>query len=50
MAALCDTIAIIADGRVAMTDSLAGILAATGETDLEDAFVRATNADRGEDG
>ena len=50
VAALCDTIAIIADGRVAMTDSLAGILAATGETDLEDAFVRATNADRGEDG
>ena len=50
VAALCDTIAIVSEGRVAMVDSLGGILAATGETDLEDAFVRATGADRGTDG
>lgn len=45
VSALCDTIAIIADGRVAMVDSLPGILERTGEADLEDAFVRATGAD-----
>jgi len=45
VSALCDTIAIIADGRVAMVDSLQGILERTGESDLEDAFVRATGAD-----
>lgn len=41
VSALCDHIAIISDGRIAMADSLEGILANTGETDLEDAFVRA---------
>lgn len=45
VSALCDTIAIIAEGRVAMVDTLAGILERTGESDLEDAFVRATGAD-----
>jgi len=41
VAALCDHIAIISDGRIAITDSLEGIRATTGENDLEDAFVRA---------
>jgi len=41
VAALCDHIAIISDGRIAIADSLAGIRATTGENDLEDAFVRA---------
>ena len=44
--ALSDTIAIIADGRVAMVDSLGGILERTGEGNLEDAFVQATGAER----
>lgn len=42
VAALCDHIAIISDGSIAMQDSLAGILERTGENDLEDAFVKAT--------
>jgi sodium transport system ATP-binding protein len=42
VAALCDHIAIISDGTVAMEDSLDGILARTGQTDLEDAFVKST--------
>lgn len=42
VAALCDHIAIISDGTVAMEDSLDGILARTGKTDLEDAFVEST--------
>lgn len=42
VAALCDHIAIIANGSIAMQDTLAGILQRTGETDLEDAFVNAT--------
>lgn len=37
--ALCDHIAIISDGRIAMADSLAGIRQRTGQADLEDAFV-----------
>lgn len=41
VAALCDEIVIIADGRVAMHDSPAGILEQTGTSDLEEAFVRA---------
>ncbi len=36
---LCDRVAIISDGRIAMTDSVAGILERTGQDDLEDAFV-----------
>ena len=43
VAALCDHIAIISGGRIAMEDSLPGILARTGEDDLEDAFVKATS-------
>ena len=43
VAALCDHIAIISSGRIAMEDSLPGILARTGEEDLEDAFVKATS-------
>jgi sodium transport system ATP-binding protein len=42
VAALCDHIAIISDGTVAIEDSLDGILARTGQTDLEDAFVEST--------
>ena len=43
VAALCDHIAIISSGRVAIEDSLEGILSRTGQTDLEDAFVCATS-------
>lgn len=42
--ALCDHIAIISDGRIAMENTLQGILELTGENDLEDAFVQATSA------
>jgi len=42
VAALCDHIAIISDGTVAMEDSLEGILTRTDKTDLEDAFVEST--------
>ena len=45
VSALCDTIAIIAEGRVAMLDTVAGILERTGESDLEDAFVRASTGE-----
>lgn len=41
VSALCDHIAIISDGQIAMADSLEGIKVKTGEEDLEDAFVRA---------
>ncbi len=44
VAALCDHIAIISDGVIAMQDSLSGILERTGEQDLEDAFVAATQS------
>lgn len=44
VAALCDHIAIISDGTVAMEDSLDGILERTGQTDLEDAFVESTQS------
>ena len=44
VAALCDHIAIISDGTVAMEGSLSEILGRTGQTDLEDAFVSATQA------
>ena len=49
VSALCDTIAIIAEGRVAMVDTLAGILARTAREDLEDAFVVATKSRPGSD-
>jgi len=41
VAALCDDICIIANGRVAIDDSADGIRARTGCDDLEDAFMRA---------
>jgi len=41
VSALCDHIAIISDGRIAIADSLDGIKTQTGENDLEDAFVQA---------
>ena len=41
VAALCDEIVIIADGKVALHDSPDGIRNATGCDDLEDAFVNA---------
>lgn len=44
VAALCDHIAIISDGTVAMEGSLDGILDQTGQSDLEDAFVCATQS------
>lgn len=39
VAALCDHIAIISDGSIAMANSLEGIRQQTGQEDLEDAFV-----------
>lgn len=36
---LCDHVAIISDGYIAMADSVEGILRRTGQEDLEDAFV-----------
>ena len=41
VAALCDDICIIANGQVAIDDSLDGIRRRTGEDDLEEAFVSA---------
>lgn len=41
VAALCDDVCIIANGRVAIDDSIDGIRARTGCDNLEDAFVRA---------
>lgn len=36
---LCDHVAIISDGVIAMADDVAGLLRRTGQQDLEDAFV-----------
>ena len=41
VAALCDDICIIANGQVAIDDSIDGIRERTGCEDIEDAFVRA---------
>jgi sodium transport system ATP-binding protein len=41
VAALCDDICIIANGRVAIDDSIEGIRERTGCDDIEDAFVKA---------
>ena len=41
VAALCDDICIIANGQVAIDDSIDGIRARTGVDDIEEAFVRA---------
>lgn len=42
VAALCDQIAIISRGRIALQDTHDGILQRTDQSDLEDAFVQAT--------
>ena len=39
VAALCDDICIIANGQVAIDDSVDGIRERTGQDDLEEAFV-----------
>jgi sodium transport system ATP-binding protein len=44
VAALCDDICIIAEGKVAIDDSADGIRERTGCDDLEDAFVKAIQA------
>jgi len=41
VAALCDDICIIANGQVAIDDSVDGIRERTGQDDLEEAFVSA---------
>jgi sodium transport system ATP-binding protein len=41
VAALCDDVCIIANGQVALDDSIEGIRERTGEEDLEEAFVAA---------
>lgn len=41
VAALCDEIAIISDGKICMTGTLDNLLESTGQTSLEDAFVSA---------
>ncbi len=41
VAALCDEIAIISDGNIAMTGSMDSLLATTQQSNLEDAFVHA---------
>ena len=41
VSALCDDICIIANGQVAIDDSIAGIRERTGCEDIEDAFVKA---------
>ena len=45
VAVLCDRVAIIADGRIAMDDTLPRLLARTGQPTLEDAFVVALGHD-----
>jgi len=45
VAVLCDRIAIIADGRIAISDTLPGLLERTDRHDLEDAFVVALGHD-----
>jgi sodium transport system ATP-binding protein len=48
VAALCDDIIIISGGRVVVSGTPEQILEHTGTTDLEDAFVRAADAERAE--
>lgn len=45
---LCDHVAIISQGRIVMEDSVADILAKTGQMDLEEAFVVAVGESLGE--
>jgi len=47
VAALCDRIVVIAHGRVVADEMPAALLAQTGETSLEDAFVKIIGTDEG---
>lgn len=47
VAALCDRIVIIAKGRIAAEGSAADLLARSGESSLEDAFVKLIGSDEG---
>jgi sodium transport system ATP-binding protein len=47
VAALCDRIVVIAHGRVVADESPAALLEQTGETSLEDAFVKIIGTDEG---
>ncbi|MGE7137321.1 ATP-binding cassette domain-containing protein [Luteibacter sp. NPDC031894] len=47
VAALCDRIVVIAHGRVVADETPAALLAQTGETSLEDAFVKIIGTDEG---
>lgn len=47
VAALCDRIVIIAKGKVVASGSAEELRAATGEHNLEDAFVKAIGSDEG---
>ena len=47
VAALCDRIVVIAHGRVVADETPAALLAQTGESSLEDAFVRIIGTDEG---
>lgn len=49
VSALCDRVAIIADGRIVADDTLARILANTGKDNLEDAFVVTLGLDAEDD-
>ena len=49
VAALCDHVAIISDGAIAISDSIEGIRERTGQQDLEDAFVIAIGEQLEED-
>ena len=47
VAALCDEIVIIAQGTIAAKGSPADLLQSTGQTSLEDAFVKAVGSEEG---
>ena len=47
VAALCDRIVIIAKGRVVAAGTADELRASTGQSNLEDAFVRAIGSDEG---
>jgi sodium transport system ATP-binding protein len=47
VAALCDRIVVIAHGRVVADEAPDALLAQTGETTLEDAFVKIIGTDEG---
>jgi sodium transport system ATP-binding protein len=47
VAALCDRIVIVAKGKVVASGTADELRAQTGESNLEDAFVRAIGSDEG---